>query len=295
MFSRPDLVQKKIAALYDEKGLRPFVSQMELCGIDRVLLLPVASSESAVEAQLLEMERVFGGDRRFYFAWSLSNSTRNEDVAHVAGKAVERYGVQAVKVHPAVAEIDLTSCYGKEKVESALQFCGQHRLPMLVHGGKSALARDAAVRTSGCIRNLCEIDWGTSKAAVVMAHAGAYGCGSGEMKEDVLPRLTRLLSKHDNVVVDISGLGILQMQSVLQNVEAERILFGSDALYEPMWKALAKLMAALERTTTSMEEALVKIISTNPRRLVFQKNFFFKEGSSYLGFGTMENRSAASR
>jgi predicted TIM-barrel fold metal-dependent hydrolase len=85
----------------------------------------------------------------------------------------------------------------------------------------------------------------------------------------LLQRLEKLLHRYDHLSVDISALSAEVIGLVLSRVTPERIVFGSDALYELPWKSLIRLFVALEKVAGSQaEELLVRIAATNSGHLL---------------------------
>jgi hypothetical protein len=79
-------------------------------------------------------------------------------------------------------------------------------------------------------------------------------------------RLDRLLARHDNLLTDTSGVDHAVLGTLLRRIEHQRIVFGSDALYHPMWKSVVQLACALEGLGCDVEESFIAIASTNARR-----------------------------
>ena len=85
-----------------------------------------------------------------------------------------------------------------------------------------------------------------------------------------IDNLWHLLLLHNNLMIDISALEIDALIAVLKNIDCDRILFGSDALYESQWSSIVKLLHALSKTTSHFEETFVQIACINPSRYIFR-------------------------
>jgi len=68
-------------------------------------------------------------------------------------------------------------------------------------------------------------------------------------------------------MIDVSALDIEALTLVLKNIELERVLFGSDALYETQWFAVVKLLYVLSGMTADSEKDFIQIAAINPSRL----------------------------
>ena len=270
LFSQSDIFRKNLSIVYGHTGPTVFGMQMELSHIDKVLLLPVAPAEGSVDKQMRDMEKMFGRDKRFGFGWSVPNSISNETICSHAKRVSDRFDIKAIKLHPNITEIDLNSKWGKDRVNSILETCSELNLPLIVHAGRSHLAGKPEASTYGDLNNLKRIDWSLSRSTVVFAHAGAYNCEYGEIDNDILPELRKLLSNYNNLMVDVSGLDYKTLLLILKNIDCERVIFGSDALYEPQWLAVVKLLKTMEETMKHFEEAFIRVACINPAQFVFR-------------------------
>ena len=277
LFSSPEIIRRNLCRLYAHTGPQVFTDQMSLSGIDRVLLLPVAPPEGSLDSQMNEMKYMFGDDARFLFGWSVANFIKNHEILKFMTLAVSDFDIKAVKLHPNVTQINLQCAYGLERVESLVEACGQLRIPLIVHGGRSPLLRNSEAFDYAAITNLKNINWSTSKTPVCIAHAASYGYDLEEIRTLIVPTLNRMLSIHSNLFVDLSGLDIEKLLFFLNRLDTDRILFGSDTLYEPQWVAMVKLLHALSRTTKSVQEAFLRIVCFNPARFLSEGPKRYKE------------------
>ena len=81
-----------------------------------------------------------------------------------------------------------------------------------------------------------------------------------------------MLQSHDNLMIDVSGLDFHVLVVVLRNIDADRIIFGSDALYYSQWSVVVKLLGALKEVFSDVEENFLKIMSINPSQAIFKEN-----------------------
>lgn len=271
IWSRSNILSMIMTSLYSHTGPAVFNAHMGLSGIDRILLLPVAPSSGPGDTQLPLMAKMFGQNKKFLYGCSVPNCVPNQKVKGFVKDMVNRYHVKAVKLHPNITEIDLSSSAGKERVEGILTACGDFGLPLIVHGGSNAVLPNPKAAVYGAIQNLKDIDWGISRAAVVIAHAGAYCQAMSDTEREILPALKRMLKRYGNIMVDLSGLGIDIVMTVIRSIGTERIVFGSDALYEQQWASLVRLLLALEKTGNDVEEGLVQIACRNVETYLFRR------------------------
>jgi predicted TIM-barrel fold metal-dependent hydrolase len=265
---RPAFFMLLVRRLYRHTGPRVLADQLSLAGIDHALLLPVAPATGSNEAELDVLYEMFGGDPRFTLATSVPNGVPDHAVAPFVARAVERHRARAVKLHPAITGIDLGSAPGRERAEAVLDACRRSGVSLVVHGGRSYPAVDPRAGSYASIENLAAIRWREARVPVSIAHAGCYGHGLDEMERTVLPKLDAMLSANDNLFVDVSALEHDALALVLRRVPRERLLFGSDALYESPWSAFAKLACALQLVGMDVEASIARIAGRNPSRFL---------------------------
>lgn len=272
----PDLRAKfslfSFRRLYAHTGPALFREQMRLGGIGKSLLLPVMSPDESDESQMERMTEMFGHDERFALGYCVPNSVPVDGITGAVRAAIQKYNVRAIKIHPNITGIDLTASSGKQRVEAILEASRETGLAVIVHGGRSPDVKDPKAVGYSTLQNLGSIDWGITGAPVVIAHAGIFGHEASEIETDILPLLDRLLANYDHLIVDVSALNIQGLGSVLNRVDLSRMVFGSDALYHLQWRAVVKLMYALEKTVINYEEAFVQIASVNPEKYILSEH-----------------------
>lgn len=267
-------LQEKMAILttrrlYAHTGTKMFADHMQLSGIDKILLLPVLGPDESDEYQMKTLFSMFGDDDRFALGYCIPNSVANNDISNTLRHAVHDYKIKAIKIHPNITKIDLSSSLGKERVEYIITAAGKAGLNVVIHGGRSTGTKDHLAASYGIIKNLQHIDWGNTNKAVIIAHAGTYGHDLHQIKEKVFPIMNKLLSRHSNLFVDVSGLELDVISAVVKSIDINRIFFGSDALYNSQWGATVKLMHALQKNFRDYEDCFIKISSSNPSRHFF--------------------------
>ncbi len=257
--------------LYTHIGPKVIRDHMRLSGIDEVLLLPVAPCDEPVEEQMNLITSMFGNNNKFSLAYSVPNTVNDNNICNILKSAINRYHVKAVKVHPNITGINLTSRKGINRLEAITSACNEHKLPLIIHGGKSPIVINKDTSEYGIIKNLKRIDWNISKETVVIAHAGMFGYGPEELKNEVLPSLKKLLSQYNNIMVDISGLDLKNLPILLNNINQDRIIFGSDSLYTAQWLSIVMLLFALDKLFKNIEEKFIQIVSFNPKKYILKE------------------------
>jgi predicted TIM-barrel fold metal-dependent hydrolase len=261
-----------LAKIYGSVGERVFADQMKLSGIGKMLLLPVASGrgETDFRSRMNWVKELYRDEERFWLAGSVPPAISVDEISPYVTLLVREFGIRAVKCHPVVSELDLATPERQRWLEALLQACGDAGLPLIIHGGRNNPYWGGSRGNFGAIQHMREIDFSLSREPVVLAHAGFHNCRVQEIEQEGLPILRRLLDRHANLYVDISGLGFEPLKTVLRLVESERVLFGSDALYAPEWEVVATTLHALKTLGMPWEERFVEIAGTNPEKTIFR-------------------------
>lgn len=257
-----------VRKLYRHVGPRVLGEQLALAAVDRALLLPVAPAGGSDEWQLDALQEMFGNDPRFVMAVSVPSDVPDREIAAYVSRAVAHRRVRAVKLHPAITGIDVGSAPGRARVEAILDACRASAVPLIVHGGRSYPIQDAQAEGYAAIGNLAGIRWSDAKVPVCIAHAGCFASSLDEVERMILPALDSMLASNPNLVVDVSALELDSLTRVLERVDAGRVMFGSDALYQPSWVAMVKLLVALERARMDVVATLERVASRNPSRFL---------------------------
>lgn len=258
---------------YGHTGPLVVSDQMALCGIDEVLLLPVAGRTGPFMDQMALVYRMFCGDDRCHLAGSIPTDVPIGNLSGYVREMVHRFGIRAVKLHPNIAGLNMATSRAKEWLEAVLSVCGVNRLPLILHVGRNSVLPRMEMASYADIDCFDGIDWSIADVPVVFAHAGIYCCEADEVAGRVFPKLTRLLRTHDHLMVDIADLGFDAVRKVVRTMDPDRILFGSDALYATQWSMMVTLFIALSEVFPSpdAEERFVAIMSDNPRKALFSR------------------------
>jgi len=259
--------------IYGNVGERVFADHMNLCGMDKVLMLPVpleSCNAADFDSRMRWVKQLYSNEDKFWIAGGIPAALRGEEIKPYAAALKDHYGIKAMKCHQVVSGIDLGSGDRKEWLEELFAACNELQLPLILHGGKNNLYYGKSRSNFGSLEHLKDVDLSLCGVPLVLAHAGCHRCSTQEIVQEVLPLLIRMLKRHSNLYVDISGLGFESLKLVLQSVDGDRILFGSDALYAAQWEAVMMIMHALKELGRKLEESFVEIASINPEKTIFR-------------------------
>ncbi len=248
---------------YNHTGPKVFKDQIDLVGLSGALLLPVARTSGKAHEMSEVARTMFQKDQRFLPGCAFPVGLQPEQLVDYYHHARANYGALAVKLHPNLAAIDPVSRTGQELIQASLSAAGALDLPTIIHTGRTPCIEPAASREYGTIPHLASMDWTVSAAPVILAHAGCYGLTLSE-SEETLPILDELLEKHPNLMADVSNLEPPILRLVLEKISPERLIFGSDALYIPIWKAWLRFLQVLRTVSAHPEEDLVRMAALNP-------------------------------
>lgn len=260
-----------LPARYGHTGPLVISDHMALCGIDEVLLLPVARQTGPFFQELAAIHRMFSGDPRFHLAGSIPTQVPVADIPNYVRRMVRFFNIRAIKLHPNIAGLNVSASRPKEWLEAVLSACGAQGLPLILHVGRNAVLPCMERARYADIDHFDGVDWSITAAPVVFAHAGVYGIELDEIRGRILPKLMQLLETHGNLRVDIADLRLDALGQVVDAVPAGRILFGSDALYTSQWSMMVTLLAALTArfSPSGAEERFAAIMSENPEKTFF--------------------------
>jgi predicted TIM-barrel fold metal-dependent hydrolase len=248
---------------YERLAALDLRKQMQVTGISAALALPVAHPEGDLEAQMLYLSKCRERHPELMLGYTIAarESVPPDQLAAQISRAKALHGVKAVKLHNNISRIDLSTDRGRRHMNAVIEACGSVGLPLIVHGGASPILAPDPCCDFGRLQQLAKLDWEPA-ATVIIAHCGIYGCTRSEV-DDCIPLLKRLVTR-PNIFVDMSGLGSEALQIVIRAIGIERMLFGSDALYHPLWRAMVAALDAFHRVGLSEADALSQVANETP-------------------------------
>jgi predicted TIM-barrel fold metal-dependent hydrolase len=268
-----DISVMLLRKVYGNVGAQVFIDQMNLSGIDRVLLLPIASDAGTLDQfnnRMRWVKQFYGDEEKFWIAGSVPGALDGSEIKSYVNGLKKEYGIRAVKCHPVVSGIDLSTGARQEWLEELLSACHEASVPLIIHSGRNNPYWGGSRGNFGALENLKSVNMSRSAKPVILAHAGFHRCKTQEVEQEGLAMLDKMMQAHPNLHVDISGLTFEPLKLVLQSVDGERILFGSDALYSSQWEAVIMTMHALKEAGMSVEENFIQYASINPGKTIFE-------------------------
>jgi hypothetical protein len=248
---------------YTHTGPKVFADHLDLVGISGALLLPVVREPGAAGNMLEAMGRMFSTDSRFLLGCPFPVETPCNELLNFFRWARDIWGVRVIKIHSNLINVDPFGRTGQDIMEATLVAAGSLNLSIVLHGGRTPGLEPIEKREYGTLSHLERVNWGLSSAPVIFAHAGCYGLADEELPS-ALKVLDGLLEKYPNIMADTSNLGLSTLQKLLTSVDCSRLVFGSDALYIPVWKAWLRFLQTLQLVSASPDDDLIRIASLNP-------------------------------
>lgn len=254
---------------YQHTGARVLRDQMTLARVDKAVLLPVAPAAGGVADQMEVISSCCSRDPGLLAGYSVGGETDSDEIEQELANAIQRYNARMVKIHPNVSGIDISTDAGKTRTEAILRACDKHSLPVIIHGGCSPILGDVPASRFSTSEKLCRVDWSVTRSPVVIAHFGIYGCAgltrskaSGSKEQFV-----ELLESYPNLFTDTSGVPFAHIESMLGRIEPSKVLFGSDAMYVPMYRQAALVIHALNQAGSD-NTILRQVFSENASRVL---------------------------
>ena len=248
---------------YAHTGSKVFADHLDQAGLSGALLLPVARVAGAAEEMVQASERMFFRDERLLPGCAFPIGIPAESLAGYFRSVRKKAKIRAIKLHPNLAGLDPLEKSGHDLIEATLESAGSLNLPVVVHGGRTEGIEPADAGEYGTLPRLATINWSLSSAPVIFAHAVCFALTKDEAI-DALPILINLFEEHPNLMADTSNLEPLILRLVLEKVDRRRLIFGSDALYVPIWKAWLRFIRALRQVSHKAEDELIRIAFLNP-------------------------------
>ena len=269
----PGIVSKNIKKIYKNTSIDRLVSEMTDSLIDKCVLLPVEP--------LADTESVYKNfnHRDFYVLGSIDvQSISIEHIPERVERLVTEFGISGIKLHP-----NLQNFYPQpsdnppviaDKLRLIYKLAEDNNLYLLFHGGRTfcikkkqkILGPIVCAKDKALLANFYNIDEKYSEifdnynVPIVIAHMGHYGILTFNI--DFLVEITR---KYKNIFFDTAGVSRRCISLALKEIGSERILFGSDAIYNRMKYNLFLLYMAVRDRYRGLEidNAMINILNRN--------------------------------
>jgi hypothetical protein len=208
------------------------LAEMDAMGFERVAVLSIAAAlpfrNDPTDTWRREIERAGAAQRLMLFASVHPRDTGWREKL----RAFARAGARGLKLHPQMQRFFPDDPVALQIYEE----CERLGLPVIFHAGRSGI-EPQFLRPYALMRRYARGIEEFPRVQFLLGHAGA---------RDVADAVA-LAKRHANVWLEITGQGVTQLDEILEEVGAERLLFGSDWPFYPLAATLAKVLLVTER------------------------------------------------
>jgi predicted TIM-barrel fold metal-dependent hydrolase len=277
----PSSVQSIIRLTYEKAGEKRLLAEMDEASIDQAFLLPI-SPWSDNEAIL----NTYQSDR-FYMLHSPDIHNKSKDTIVQELKKCRELGVIGLKMHPNLQcfypqPSQNSSLEMVEKLRAIYQTAEEERLVVLFHGGKSFYTDQVnklyenvhtpRSRTHGVLENFANQDgyseiFENYKFPVIIAHLGHFGTLSPNFE-----LMRRVVERYSQVYFDTSGCEPALIRGSLEAISSERIVFGTDGIYNREIFGIHFLLEAVESVSKEKKDVMMESILGNNIKIILENN-----------------------
>lgn len=249
------------------------LDEMDLSFVDSAVMLPVAPW---LPTEIIGEK--FLSDRLIALGSVDIHNIRTEEIDNYLTNIKEKYKIVGIKLHPNLQNFKPQPSQNSpelgEKLHHIYKFAEKEHLYLLFHGGVSLYTdftdpkykgNIPRSRMNAMLRNFCDIN-GKSELfenyniPIVIAHLGHFGIINPDYK------LMKIIAKKfNNIYFDTAGVSPSFIRNTLQFIPSQKIVFGSDALYNRIAYNLAFIYLALEsvRNGEQKENIISNILYKN--------------------------------
>lgn len=268
----PKLVINEIKAAYNNPKEKRILDEMDDALADEIALLPVepwAKTES--------VHRVFN-NKRFLLLGSIDvNGISAGEIEERIKYYVEEFKIIGLKLHPNLQNFKPqpkdNSGEIAEKLKIIYKTAEKYKIYLLFHGGFSDFTEYIDLEFSGLsrsktnalLKNFCngagesEI-FGKYGIPIIIAHLGHFG--QNNLDAELLKMIT---GKYKNIYFDTAAVSPKMIKNAIELIGSNRIILGSDALYNRMAYSIyfVYLAAMSAKTDERRDDILANILGRN--------------------------------
>lgn len=273
----PGAAHREIAHVFAGASRERVLREMDDAGLDRAVLLPIEPW-----TPWAGVADAYTGDRLAVLGSVDVHRTPEAEIPALVARFRER-GARGIKLHPNLQGFRPLPKENPPAIAGRLRAlyaaAREHRLYLHFHGGRSFFAARAdarypetpRLRDAALLSAFADADgrsplFETFGVPVILAHLGHFGV---HPFDGVL--LRKIAERHPNVSFDTSAASAQRIRAALEAVGPERLLLGSDGLYNSLFHSLA----AVVRAADGDRDMLRDVLGGNYERLV-------GEGSPFL-------------
>ena len=254
----PQYVNKMIKESFQYISKNNLITEMQDCYVDSCCLVPIEpwSLTSSIFNNF--------NDSNFFILGSIDiHSIKYEDIESKIHKYKNDYNIVGIKLHPNLQNFHPQPSHNEDiickklsKIYSTIEKFG---LYMLIHGGRTFYTNKMDYRYSknkrskkkGVLENFINKDGSSElfdnyKMPIVIAHLGHYGLSRYNIE-----KVKDIVKRHDHIFFDTAGTSPKLISIMINNIGSDKIIFGSDAIYNSMFYNLIFTYQAIKKVSGS--------------------------------------------
>lgn len=254
-------VAKEIRVMFSDSDQERLLSEMDFALIDRAVFLPVEPWTGAAE-----IRRTFDHERFILLGSVDIHRLSAAEIEASIAQQVAELGIVGIKLHP-----NLQDFYPQpsdnprelaEKLKTIYSAAEKHSLYLLFHGGISSFTehvndlyqnvgrskKKALLEKFSDASGQSEI-FGQYDAPIIIAHLGHFGLNKLDAG-----LLKAVIAKHPKVYFDTAACSPSMIAEFIKQCGHERLVLGSDAIYNKMMFAIYFVYSALKKLKYGPQE-----------------------------------------
>lgn len=265
-------VVKEIKSLYNNAGERRVLEEMEGALADKVVFLSV---EPWSDTFLIKEHF---NNQKFLLLGSFDiNRLKIDEIEPRLNRYIDELGIVGLKLHPNLQNFKPQPGDNPPEIAAKLKLiyrlAEKHKLYLLFHGGLSSFTEYTdekyydlrRSKDNARLENFCAADgaselFGQYNIPIVIAHLGHFGFNK------INERLVKLISeKYGQVYFDTAAVSPRLISRFIELVGSQKIVLGSDALYNRMVYGIYFVYQAARsaKTKESFNEIICNILGEN--------------------------------
>jgi hypothetical protein len=215
------------------------LAEMDLLRIEKAVVFPVKCGfpfgDTMTEWYIEEIKKS-GKQNRFIICGSVKPTSKD------APKKVGEYkakGLKGIKMHPNFARF-----YPNDRAAwPCYEAAEKNNLPVLIHCGRTGQEPKKGIANMLYSEDYADID-NFSEPVAAFPRVRFVFCHSGALQNE---EAIRIAKKNRNVWMDVQGQGVDNIRTMIRELGAERLMFGSDFPFYPLATVLARMLVATEK------------------------------------------------
>ncbi len=273
----PQLIRSSVKKNYSDTSAQYLLREMKSASVDKSVIIPVSPW-----ANIEEMDDSFKNENFIILGSIDIHNTPLERINELLLGQIKSHQIKGIKLHPNLQgfmpqpkdnDLELG-----EKLKLIYKFAEENKLYLLFHGGYTRFTKGGLISnvslagkrsgTNALLKNFYSID-GTSEIfdnyelPIIIAHLGNYAL----IKPDY-QSLRHISKRYSNILFDTAGVSPRLITKGLNIVGNNKLVFGSDALYNKESYGIAFCLDSISKSNLDFESSIQNIFSKNYENLL---------------------------